>query len=204
MPIDPEHLTRFKADLATLPTDEIYRRYVLPEVCNGLTEVDQLSLREKIANKFEVDVGKVIIVGSAKLGFTLMSKKSGRRPAFSIFSENSDIDIAIISDVLFDQVWKQCFEFWHSSGYADSISYWGEARSFRDYIFRGWLRPDKLPAEGKYRYRKEWFDFFKLQLPSERVAGDYKVSAGLYRDAYFLEAYQKISINKCKAGIVTQ
>jgi len=202
MPIDTEHLARFKSDLSTLPADEVYRRYVLPDTCMGLIDVDQRSLREKIATKFEVDVAKVVIVGSAKLGFTLMPKNRGYRPAFSKFSENSDIDVAIISDVLFDQIWKQCFEFWDNSGYAKSPSYWDEAQSFRNYIFRGWLRPDKLPAEGKYRYKKDWFSYFKRQLPNERAAGDYSVNAGVYREEYFLEAYQKISINQCRASII--
>jgi|GEM_PF-358976 len=201
MPIDTEHLTRFKSDLSTLPADEVYRRYVLPDTCKGLTEVDELALRSKIATKFKVDVSNIIIVGSAKLGFTLRHKPKSEnideRPAFSPFSESSDIDIAVVSDVLFDYVWKQCLEFWHTSGYANSRSYWSSGQSFRDYFFRGWMRPDKLPSEGEYHYKRDWFDFFRRQLASERAAGDYTINAGLYRESYFLETYQKIAINEC-------
>lgn len=205
MPIDPDHLARFKADLADLTADEVYRRYVLPDTCKGLTEVDELRLRLKIAEKFHIDVSKVIIVGSAKLGFTLRHKhkteRSDERPAFSPFSENSDIDVAVVSDVLFDHVWKQCLEFWHGSGYANAKGYWFGGQQFRDYFFRGWMRPDKLPSEGDYRYRHEWFDFFRRQLASERAAGDYTINAGVYREPYFLETYQKIAINECCAQV---
>lgn len=201
MPIDPEHLARFKADLAALTVDQVYRRYVLPDACKGLTEVDELKLRLKIADKFDIDVSKVIIVGSAKLGFTLRPKRktesTEERPAFSPFSENSDIDIAVVSDVLFDYVWKQCLEFWHTSGYANSKSYWIEGQKFRDYFFRGWMRPDKLPSQGEYSYKRDWFDFFRRQLTSERAAGDFTINAGVYREPFFLETYQKIAINEC-------
>lgn len=205
MPIDPEHLARFKADVADLAAEEVYRRYVLTDACKGLTEIDEFALRLKIANKFNIDVSKVIIVGSAKLGFTLRHKqkteKRAERPAFSPFSEDSDIDIAVVSDVLFDYVWKQCFEFWHSSGYANSKGYWFGGQEFRDYVFRGWMRPDKLPSEGQYSYKHDWFDFFRRQLASERAAGDYTINAGVYRESYFLETYQKIAINECSTQV---
>ena len=201
MPIDLDYLSLFKADVATLTADEVYRRYVLPDACKGLTEVDELALRFKIANKFNIDVAKVIIVGSAKLGFTLRHKqkteKKAERPAFSPFSENSDIDVAVVSDVLFDYIWKQCLDFWHTSGYANAKSYWAEGPKFRDYFFRGWMRPDKLPSEGEYSYKHDWFDFFRRELASERAAGDYTINAGVYRESYFLETYQKIAINEC-------
>ncbi len=62
------------------------------------------------------------------------------------------------------------------------------------------MRPDHLPSEGGFTYRSEWFDFFR-QLTSERVAGDYKVTAGLYREIYFLRAYQQIAIAACRARV---
>lgn len=200
----PDHLARFKADLQSLSSAEMFARYILPETCMGPVDLDERALRARIATHFNVGMENVLIVGSAKLGFTLRHKKARDeededRPAFSPFSDNSDIDVAIVSDALFDGIWKRCFEFWHSSGYAAATGYWPRGKHFRDYIFRGWMRPDHLPSEGGFTYRSEWFDFFRA-LTSDRAAGDYKISAGLYREAYFLESYQHIAINRCKAG----
>lgn len=202
MPLDPRHLARFKADCTALAPPDIYQRYVAGEQCAGLTEVDVGALRGRIAERFGIDRAGITIVGSAKLGFTITHKRAWKhipaRPMFSPFSENSDVDVAIVSDALFDDIWKRCFRFWQESGYGDD--YWQEGPNFRDYLFRGWMRPDKLPSEGNFTYRNEWFDFFR-RLTSERAAGDYKITAGLYREAYFLESYQQSAIRRCAAKV---
>jgi hypothetical protein len=202
MPCDSNYLARFKADVISLPPSEVFGRYILPDPCMGATNIDQRSLRGRIASNFEIELKDVIIVGSAKLGFTLRRKRKlgdeEERPVFSPFSENSDIDIAIVSDALFDKIWKLCFEFWHGSGYAAASGYWPRGKYFRDYIFRGWMRPDHLPSEGKFTYKENWFDFFR-ELTSSRAAGDYRITAALYREQFFLKSYQEIAINECKA-----
>ncbi len=205
MCLDHDYIARFKSDLCKLPTEDVFARYIAPDYCAGLTQVDERTLRERIAGQFKIQTEHVLIVGSAKLGFTLRHKPAREpdeedRPAFSPFSENSDVDVAIISSDLFDNIWKRCFEFWHTSGYGNAPAYWPGGRQFRDYIFRGWMRPDKLPSEGGFRYRAEWFDIFR-RLTSERAAGDYKIAAGLYRESYFLERYQYIALNECRASM---
>ncbi len=150
MLVDSDYLSRFKADLVSLPPGEIYARYVLSESCMGMAGVDERHLRDRIAIRFGIDLKNVVIVGSAKLGFTLRRKPASgedeERPAFSPFSENSDIDVAIVSDDLFDNIWKRCFEFWHTSGYGDAIGYWPRGRRFREYIFRVCPRTSCLNA----------------------------------------------------------
>lgn len=189
MPIDEEYLARFKTDLAQLTAGEMFDRYVTPNDCKGLTGVDHGALRGRIADNFKVDLTSIIIVGSAKVGFTLVRKKPRRdhpeRPMFSPFFEGSDVDVAIVSDRIFDEIWKECLLFWHSSGYSDEYGYWQDhGIDFRRYHFRGWMRPDKLPTGGRFTYRNEWFDFF-LKLTSERAAGDYPIKAGVYREKFF-------------------
>ncbi len=203
MAVDDEYLARFKADLAALTASEMFDRYVSPEACHGLADVDHIALRGRIADNFQVDLPSVVIVGSAKIGFTLVHKNARRdqpaRPIFSPFYEGSDVDIAIVSDRIFDDIWKQCLQFWHSSGYSDDYGYWrDQGTDFRSYHFRGWMRPDKLPTGGQFRYRNEWFDFF-LRLTSERAAGDYPIKAGVYREEFFLRTYQQVALERCKA-----
>src|SRR5579871_5683036 len=136
MAVDPQYIARFKRDFLDLSSSDVFLRYIVPEQCAGLTDVDEHGLRARIAAKFEVELGNVIIVGSAKLGFTLRSKQAtaarNERPAFSLFCENSDVDVAIVSDALFDSIWKKCLEYWYSSGYARATAYWPQGKSFRD------------------------------------------------------------------------
>lgn len=206
MPLDEEHLAKFKADLSQLSTGEMYERYVATEACMGLVDVDHVGLRGKIADRFQVATASVVIVGSAKLGFTLVKKKAREdqleRPIFSPFFEGSDVDVAIVSDRLFDDIWRDLLRFWHSSGYSDEYGYWRGGTQFRSYHFRGWMRPDKLPAGGIYTYRNDWFDFF-MRLTSDRAAGDYPIKAGVYREEFFLRTYQQIALEGCKAGVAT-
>ena len=204
MAVDSAHLAQFKADLLSLPAEEMFARYIAPDTCAGLSDPQQAGLRGRIADHFGISAENVLIVGSAKIGFTLRHKRAGSedeedRPAFSEFSDASDVDVAIVSETLFDTIWKGCFNFWHTSGYANANAYWPKGKHFRDYFFRGWMRPDHLPSEGSFKYKDDWFDFFR-RLTSDRAAGDYKISAGLYRESYFLEAYQHIALAQCRSG----
>ncbi len=198
--IDPVHLAEFQTDLVVLTRSEMFTKYVASEACFGLPEIDQGHLRGTIADRFNVDADNVIIVGSAKLGFTLTYKEAKNateedRPPFSPFSDTSDVDVAIVSDRLFDEMWKHCFEFWHQSGYSKGTAYWPRGKNFRDYIFRGWMRPDCLPTEASIPLRTEWFEFFR-GISNDRLAGDFPIKAGLYRERYFLERYQWQSLDK--------
>jgi hypothetical protein len=205
-----DHLSEFQADLQALDADAIYQKYVACDECRGDLDFDVDFARSVIAKQFDVEVEAIKLVGSAKLGFTLVNKvrriiEAGRsdgsepkiesRPRFSAFTVNSDVDIAIVSASLFDSIWKQCFDFWSLSDFADEIN-WRKGRHFRDYFFRGWMRPDKLPTGQAFPFSNEWFDFFR-EKTSERLAGDFALKAGVYRDEDFLRNYQTIAIKRC-------
>lgn len=203
--VDQQYIEQFKSDVQNLTADQVFDQYIAVEQCAGYPNLDQKALRARVAEHFGIEPGHVLIVGSAKIGFCLTDKRVDEgedpRPAFSPFDESSDIDVAIISDRVFDEIWKRAFEFWHTSGYSRSWGYWSGGKDFRNYVFRGWMRPDKLPSEGSFKYKDEWFDFFR-QLTSERAAGDFKITAGLYREPYFLRAYQSISIMAARAKVI--
>jgi predicted nucleotidyltransferase len=193
----------FQNDARQLPPGEMVQKYIMPTVCAGAISFDERVLRERIARRFLVPVEGVVIVGSAKLGFTLHDKDMEEevpRPAYSPFSAASDIDIAIVNEHLFDHIWKLCFDYWDRAGYRYGLPLWDKANDFRNYIFRGWMRPDMLPASKAVNYSRNWFQFFE-RLMSERAAGDNRITAGLYREAYFFERYQGFSIAKAQARL---
>ncbi len=147
--------------------------------------------RNKIANHFDISYRDVYIVGSAKLGYSYFKKTQ--------FSLESDIDIAIVSKELFEKYQQTICDFQYDLDncciqitYKESVKYF----EFLRYFAKGWLRPDKLPFKGSLENRRnEWFDYFKTLSYGKSEVGNYKVSAGLYKDYYSLEKYIVNSFN---------
>lgn len=168
--------------------DEFY--HVRPAaMMSAQTEGD---LRHEIAQRFGVEMRDVMITGSAKLGFTLVGKAG--RPPLSPFGDESDIDIAITSTQLFVDFWGQSFSYFQDHGD------WDNSNSFRKYLARGWMRPDKLPKSSDFPNQREWFEFFQL-LRSQGKYGPYKITCGVYYSEMFWKGYAKTGLNICRRSI---
>ena len=183
-----ERLKEFKKDLKSdLSSIQIVRKHIIFGECYGLSRQNYFDLRSKVAKKFGLHPNEVLVV-SAKLGFSIVPDKEYNR-----FSEDSDIDVALVSSKLFDKYWNQVFS------YKKENPYW-EDDEFITYLFQGWIRPDKLPPSKSFSLRKDWWDFFQSMTSSGRY-GNYNIRGGLYQSYFFLENYQKICIQKCKKKI---
>lgn len=179
-------ISRFCSELLVRQPRDICRRYLIFGSCTELDDERYFSLKAAIAEQFNIHPNEVIVVGSAKLGFSIAPTKRYRA-----FGEASDIDVAIVSPQLFDRVWREVF------GFLDSASSWQTQREFSNYFVRSWVRPDKLPSATSFRFTDEWFAFFR-HLSNTREYGDIKISGGLYRDWVFIEKYQEGCIVKCR------
>ncbi len=175
----------FKADLEALTSLKMYRKYILSGNCYALDEDQHYRLREEVCERFSIDFTDVFLVGSGKLGFSIKPDKR-----FGDFDDESDIDIAIVSPVLFEKVWQEAYS------YKKSAADWPKANSFFRYLSEGWIRPDKLPSSTYFRFAGEWWDFFN-DLTSSHKYGPFKVRAGLYHSHFFLKEYQTICIDQC-------
>ena len=142
-------------------------------------------LRSEIADHFQLHPNEVLIVGSAKLGFSIVPKKRYRP-----FCDESDIDVAIVSSKLFDEIWETVFSYWHEDGP------WPEYDDFIEYFFRGWIRPDKLPRSNVVQVRRDWWEFFQ-KVTRSGMYGDYNIAGALYKSWFFLEHYQGICVQEC-------
>lgn len=182
-------LDEFKADLFDLDDQRLLDRYFYNKSAVKLEGNLEAELRRDIADYFSVAMRDVIVTGSAKLGFTLVPKRG--RPALSPFGDKSDIDVAIISSPLFINLWREAFLF------AEEQGDWTKGEEFRGYLMRGWLRPDKLPNDPAFSLSREWFEFFRSLKASGRF-GPYKITAGVYFDERFWEAYACSSLSKCR------
>lgn len=180
-----ERVEQFRAALITHDEATLIDRYYQTQPAAALEITQEASLRRAIADHHRVQLRDVVVVGSAKLGFTLRPKPG--RPALSSFSDISDIDVAIISSSLFLSLWKRIFD------YAEQHDDWSDGPKFREFLQRGWLRPDKLPRNAEFPERRQWFEFFQGLTDSGRF-GPYKIAAGIYYDEDFWSKYTKRSL----------
>lgn len=162
-----------------------------PFVFNG-SEEKYFDFRSRIAQKFNVETHEVFIVGSAKLGF---SYEKG-----TDFSLESDVDVVIVNEKLFDFYHKEiCSYQYELDKFYQGITV-GENEQytkFMKYFIKGWMRPDLLPSSFKIEaLRKEWFQYFTALSHGRSEIGNYKVSAGLFKSMIYFERYHLQSINR--------
>jgi hypothetical protein len=184
-----DRLDRFKQDLGILDPGLIVQKHVLYGDCFILDQDSYFNLKHEVAGKFDLHSSEVLLVGSGKLGFSIAPEKRYRP-----FMDESDIDLALISPSLFDRIWWEAFNYW------DERNAWPNQRDFKDYLFRGWLRPDFFPPSAYFRVAQDWFEFFRVLTSSGRF-GPYKIGAGLYKSWDYLEAYQQRAVRACASEI---
>lgn len=136
----------FRGALLTKPLDEVVREYIfegLPYVFKekpGLMEV----LRNNLCKDLGISAESTIIIGSAKIGFSLSPDS-----VFRQFSDESDIDVLVVDENIFDDIWKIVLQ-WHYPrrirGLGGMDGSWGRRRR-RD-LYWGWFVPDKIKYEG--------------------------------------------------------
>lgn len=181
-----EKITEFREDLRQRDVPELVQRYITYGDCFALSADAYFDLKKNVGRQFGVHPSSVVVVGSAKLGFSIAPDKRYR-----IFGETSDIDVALCSSELFDAIWEDVFDFWTRG------EQWTELTEFRKYLFRGWMRPDKLPPAKSFQRSKEWWEFFR-QMTATGNYGSYKITGALYKTWHFLESYQQKCVGLCK------
>ena len=176
--------------------ERIVRKHIFhgtPVVFNS-REDDYFDFRNQIASHFGVSFHEVFIVGSAKLGFSCHKD--------SEFSLESDIDVVIVNEKLFEEFYLTICKYQYeldNSLITITLDESKEYNRFLRYLIKGWMRPDKLPAKIQaYINKGEWFNFFTSISYNKSCVGNYKVAAGLYKNYMYLEKYHINSLNKIK------
>ena len=178
-------LDQYKKDLNALPAIQIVRKHIIYGESCILSQHKYFDLRSEIAEHFQLHPNEVLVVGSAKLGFSIAPDKLYRP-----FCDESDIDVVLVSSKLFDEIWEAVFHYSHEGGY------WRKQKEFTKYLFQGWIRPDKLPRSDMFEAGNKWWDVFQ-RVNRSGMYGDYKIAGALYKSWFFLESYQKICVQGC-------
>lgn len=185
-----ERIDIFKSEVRSLSTVKVIRKHIIHGGCFVLPQYSYFDLKSEVADHFEMHPNDVLVVGSAKLGFSIAPKKRYRE-----FHDESDIDVVLVSPLLFDKVWEAVFNYWKSG------SYWERHQKFKDYLFRGWIRPDLLPPSRMFSIGEDWWEFFRSVTRSGRY-GDYKISGALYKSWHYLESYQTLCVDSCREELM--
>ena len=151
----------------------------------GDDEGRYFDFRNRIAQHFNIGFHEVFIVGSAKLGFSPYKNTE--------FSFNSDIDVVLVNEDLFENYYQKISEYQYQFDDAKSVVRENEVLMYNEflrYLVKGWMRPDKLPFSFQIKLLKdEWFEFFRSISNGNSEVGNYGVKAGLFKNYRYLEKY---------------
>jgi hypothetical protein len=149
----------------------------------GIFGKERDELISETARQFGVDEDCVHIMGSARYGFSptpkLVNGKVAKFPGRP-FSEDSDVDITIISTQLFDTIWQDIYD---QFPYFRKYNFRDFSR-FSEFLYRGWMRADQIPL--RHPWYRRWRE--KSVAISDRAIGSkLEVSVALFRNDYFMK-----------------
>jgi hypothetical protein len=182
----------FRELLRNETAEQIVETHILSDDPGPFTTRDALKLLEEEARvTFRLQNNhpiSTIVVGSAKLGFAILEKQARNgvegKPAYRHYNPGtSDIDVAVVSPILYMRVWQDLARF-----AARQFSFpWRS--DLAAYMLNGWIRPDKFPSEAPQRC-KDWVTMMHKVGRMEPFRFK-RLRCGLYQSRHFLEVYQQ-------------
>jgi hypothetical protein len=200
---------QFKEALAESPLAAVVQQHVfrgLPYVFRDEPASNNLLIGH-LCGELSVLEQNVVVVGSAKIGFSMNPDSFPRE-----FSDTSDIDVIVVSDVLFDRVWMTLLEWQYPRRGINLGRIEDEwARFRRKEIYWGWLVPNEIRYEGLSfpdtlkplrNISAKWFNTFQgLSLYPEFARR--QVSGRLYRTWEHALRYHTDGLRRIRDRIAT-
>lgn len=144
----------------------------------------EYKIKNKIANFLNMPYMTIQIVGSAKIGFSLI-----REGEFS--STESDLDVAVINSDLFIKLVNYAYT--ETEGYRKRSFLNGTCfQQFVNSLKNGFINPYNLPIGN---VRQEWMTFFN-ELSKDYISIFKNINCGVYLSELLFEEKQGIAINK--------
>jgi hypothetical protein len=188
-----ERLSVFKGDLGKISVRDVIWKHITTGATAKIDEGVYFALRHRVAERFNLHPISVIVVGSCKLGFALKIKGEGPgRARYEPAGDRNDVDVAVVSQALFDSLWDKTFELIQRK-WDWSLDH---GRLFSRDLFNGWISPAELPPSPNIPPVNEWKEFFETQTRN-RICGHRKIEGRLYRSWGRLEAYQETLVSQC-------
>jgi hypothetical protein len=192
-----------KKDMRNLKEHQFFVKYFLPSATwyfYNEAEQDENKMNEMmgqfadiVSASLSVGSASVFIVGSAKLGYRF--SPHNRNELFRPFGNSSDVDVAILSNKMFEYFWYQLRERQQTSA---NIFFTRQYRRLTDSTFRGFFNSFHIEAIDGVKV--EWIQMFadttkKLQ---DSLGISHKISYRIYRHWEDFEQYQTNGIKSIK------
>lgn len=177
----------FRDLLRTTHLESVVKTYIFqgtPFVFRDKPELEEVLIGH-LCKSLRLKPSSIAIVGSAKIGFSLSPDAFPRQ-----FSAESDIDVIVVNERLFDTVWMTMLK-WHYprrlARLPDVDFRWCGAR--RKDLYWGWFVPDKIRYDGLsfpevlrplQHFSTQWFNAFRSLSRRPELASR-NVSGRLYR-----------------------
>jgi hypothetical protein len=133
--------SEFGAILRAQALDDVVRQHVfegIPYVIRNKPR-SMPRLTEHLLAKMNVPAENIAVVGSAKIGFSLSPDNFPRK-----FSSYSDIDVVVVSEPLFDEVWHTMLRWnYPRRVYFGGVDM-GWSKTRRNDLLLGWFCPDNI------------------------------------------------------------
>jgi len=163
----------------------------------GQSDIDYIQVQLAARYRIPITEVQVWITGSAKLGFSISEKRKPSAPTlprYRTFGASSDIDVAVVSRVIFDVVWRDLSLHSHRQPRFP----WDSGR-LGDYLVCGWLRPDHFPRNVRLYRCDNWWDTFR-QFSAEPRFRRRPVRGGLFHSTEQLRSYLSRAVAECIAA----
>jgi len=199
-----------KKDIIALPEKDFYFKYIIKSGNWYFSEyqntpdqeiLDKMDLfKEIVSRNFNVSFHSAQIVGSAKLGVSLSPKKPFRKfisVAKDEQEQESDIDVAIVSEKLFVKIWDEI----RVSKKSEFVPRYNKIVND---IFNGYINDKDFKTIEAMR--KEWEE--KISKSNIRLQDDlsicHPISYRIYRNWEDLEEYQLSGIRLLKEEVYNE
>ncbi len=190
-------LEEFKKHCILYKSDILVQKYLIENKAHFFDKIktgEEFEFKKDIASKLNVHFRDIVIVGSGKLGFSLKPEKDA--PGLYLFrefdsSKISDLDVAIVSQLLFDSAIKQLYT--HTNFYKNI---WKDRNSLAQYALKGKIATRFLPMD------------FKLTKEISEVQEEYQmkysreVNIEVYKSWYFFETYHEQNIKNIQINLI--
>ncbi|MFT6443447.1 MAG: hypothetical protein ACJASM_003008 [Salibacteraceae bacterium] len=162
---------------------------------------EEFDFKKDIAEIIDVHIRDIVIVGSGKLGFSLKPNNSENglylyKEFDSNYKEDnelekSDLDVAIVSSVLFDKEIKNLYD--HTDFYRNG---WSNRSSLAKYSLKGRLAIRFLPID--FPMTKE---VLKAQEKYQMEYGR-EINIEIYKSWYYFETYHRENIKNIQVNLL--
>ncbi|MBN2315864.1 MAG: hypothetical protein JXM79_18190 [Sedimentisphaerales bacterium] len=185
-------LVDFQSDLLKKDLEEVVQKYLFDGFPFCFQEDPGVfyDFRKNVCDNFRIHQQNFAIVGSAKVGFSLSPEKYGNS-----FSDSSDIDIVLVSDELFEELWLKLIEFKHTTLFRLDSTIQIRFQQLQKMLFYGTIRFDKLTND--FPVAKEWWEYFNKVSKDERF-GPRRVRAAFFKGWKHVSYYYEESLRKLR------